>query len=227
MRIRRPPRPRVSKKTPEVDLAEKVIAWLESEGWDVYQEVDEIDIVAVRGSLVWVIECKTVMGFEVLEQGISHRASAHGSWIATPPRKRNRNFAESVCKSFGLGWIVVSNFGEVTTRVHPYFNRKARTAPLRKMLRPEHKTFAKAGSPTGKRWTPFKETCRNLSALVNLNPGVPMREAMKSIKHHYKNDSSAMRSLSELIQKGIVPGVRAEHDVNGVLVLRPRPELLT
>jgi Holliday junction resolvase len=56
----------LKKRLPEEALAEKVIAWLEADNWDVYQEVRPwptyaraIDIVAVKPGMIWAIECKT------------------------------------------------------------------------------------------------------------------------------------------------------------------------
>ena len=58
----------------ETVLAEKVIAWLEDYGWDVYQEVqifpagEVCDIVAVQNRIVWAIETKTTFCLAVIAQ---------------------------------------------------------------------------------------------------------------------------------------------------------------
>lgn len=193
---------------PEARLAAHVISWLESEGWDVYQEVSGVDIVALRGGVVWSVETKTIMSFDVLEQAVGRRADSHCSWVATPPRKRGRALAAKICSLLGVGWMTVSKDGRVNPLGRPAFNRKA-TDRLSGAVRPEHKTFAAAGSSTGRSWTPFKETCRELARIVALSPGVELRQALRSVKHHYKTDSSALRSLTNLVFSGVVPGVSA------------------
>ena len=67
-------------KMKETDLARAVVSYLESSGWDVYQEVlrnphsmggygsPRCDIFAVKGGVRWAIECKMSLGFRVLEQ---------------------------------------------------------------------------------------------------------------------------------------------------------------
>lgn len=202
---------------PESRLAAHVISWLESEGWDVYQEVSGVDIVALRGGVVWAVECKMVMSFDVLEQAIDRRADCHCSWVATPPRKKGRALASKICSLLGVGWMTVSKDGKVNPLGRPAFNRKA-TDRLRSAVRPEHKTFAAAGSSTGRSWTPFKETCRGLLAYVVANPGTELRDAVKAVKHHYRTDSSATRSLANLVISGVVAGLEARRIGKSVLL---------
>ena len=204
----------------EAELAALVITWLEEDSWDVYQEVDGIDIVAVRGPVLWAIECKTSMGFSVLEQGLRRRAEAHAVWVATPPRRRDSMIAERMCSAVGIGWIQVPASGWVSAQCRPAFNRSASVDRIRKMLRPEHKTYAAAGSPYGSGWTPFKETCRELLKAVRARPGISMKKAVDSIRHHYSSDSSARRTLASRIKDGIVPGVDSRIE-GGTICLYP------
>jgi hypothetical protein len=86
-------------------------------------------------------------------------------------------------------------------------NGKGRTA-LKAALKPEHKTYAQAGSPTGKSWTPFKETCRFLLEAVKENPGISLTSAVSQIKHHYRKESTAVSCMAKNLRKGYVPGVK-------------------
>jgi len=201
----------------EVELASMVVGWLEQDSWDVYQEVLGADIVAVRGPVLWVVECKKTMGFPVLEQAMHWRAEANGVWVATPPRRQCHRVIKSFCSHVGVGWLEVEPRNS-RPRVRPQFNRRASTGRIRSFLRPEHKTYAAAGSPTGRTWTPYKETCRSLLARVSASPGISLREAMKEVSHHYSSDSSARRSLVALLVKGAVPGIRFETSGRDVLL---------
>jgi hypothetical protein len=211
-------------KSPEAALAAHVVSWLESEKWDVYQEVSGVDIVASRHGVVWTVECKTILSFNVLDQAVSRIRDCHCAWVATPPRKNCRALAGKICSALGIGWMTVTKDGRVNVLGRPFFNRRS-TGALGKACRPEHKTFAAAGSSTGRSWTPFKETCRNLVAEVVRSPGVELRVALKRMKHHYKTDSSALRSLSKMIEQGFVPGVSAVRSGDR-LVLHTRPILV-
>ena len=68
-------------KITEADLGEKLILWLERNGWEVYQEVQFrgyggiADIVAVRNKpggsgdkIMWIIELKKSLSLKVMEQ---------------------------------------------------------------------------------------------------------------------------------------------------------------
>jgi hypothetical protein len=211
-------------KSPEAALAAHIVSWLESEGWDVYQEVSGVDIVARRHGVVWTVECKTILSFNVLDQAVSRIADCHCAWVATPPRKNCRALAAKICSALGIGWMTVTKDGRVNVLGRPFFNRRS-TGVLGKAVRPEHKTFARAGSSTGRSWTPFKETCRNLVAEVVRAPGVELRVVLKRMKHHYKSDSSALRSLTKMIEQGFVPGLTMTRSGDR-LTLHTRPLLV-
>jgi hypothetical protein len=206
------------KKVSEVELGEAMVAFLEASGWDVYQEVtlgDYIaDIVVVNGPVVGVIEMKTSMTVHVLGQARRWLPYANMIWVATP-KMTNPSHSDSVwlCKAVGVGFFSVKHFSAdlgnvVKEEVLPEFYRRTNTATLRALLRPEHKTFAAAGSPNGKVWTPFKETARDLRNLVAGNPGIKLTEALKRIKHHYKKDSTARSCMAKNILRGYVDGVK-------------------
>ena len=83
-------RPANKKHAPEAALGPPVIAWLESQGWDVYQEVESgrqsyrADIVAIKDKLVLVVELKTSLTFDLLYQAQRWRDKAHHVYAAVP-----------------------------------------------------------------------------------------------------------------------------------------------
>ena len=125
-----------------------------------------------------------------------------------------------LCQATGIGLLRVSvaEFGDsFSSSVHefsrPRLNRNIwRHKPLADLLREEHKTWAPAGSKTGDRFTPWKETCRNLTAYVKLTPGCSMAEAVKKIGHHYGDDTTARSALMVWIRDGKIPGICRERE---------------
>jgi hypothetical protein len=210
----------VTKETgKESILASAVVAWLNSDGWDVYQEVKcqgrTADIVAVLGSVIWVIECKSALTFAVLEQAWRWADVAHMRSVAIPGAKRGdkgRFFAEHVAARYGIGVLTVK--GENVFHKSGEFGKKPPSAfILREALRPEHKLYAPAGSPsTFARWTPFRGTVDGLKRFLTNNPGATMKEIVASVKHHYKSDAAARRALPTWINEGVIRGVRAERE---------------
>lgn len=202
--------------TRETTLGPPVIAWLHERHWEVYQEVTAgmsvADIVATCGPLVATVELKVNLTFDLLAQAARWRWDAHMVWVAVPWARADRRMAERVFADHGIGLLVVEE-GKVASERHPpALNRKADAARLRGFLRPEHQTFAAAGTSTGERWTTFKSTCAELLRHVTAHPGALMNDALKSIQHHYASASSARAHLSKLIEKGVVKGIRLERD---------------
>lgn len=201
----------------ETELAERVIQFLESQHWDVYQEVQVerygrcADIVAVKGNIVWIIECKLSLSLAVLEQAYRWCCNANFVSVAVPysTHAKGRAFASMIMSTFNIGYITVYN-QSVTQDIPPGLFRKAKTKIIKNNLREEHKTFAKAGNSYGERFTPFRQTCIDLFHIVAANPGISLKEAITQVNHHYRKDSTAIVSLANWIRLGKVKNIRAE-----------------
>lgn len=216
----------------ETTLAAAVVAWLEAQGWDVYQEVQPsrwaagvADIVAAMPPIVWVVECKTRFSLDVMAQAYAWRHMAHLVSIAVPVGggKRHGSFSRRVLSDYGLGLIEVdARLGQSThiyQRVTPALHRGAkRVDVMRKALIPERKTFAPAGNNYGARWTPFQQTCRAVREVVAERPGLTLKELVDGIEHHYANDKSAISSLKHWLDGGKVEGVRIVYEGRAVRV---------
>lgn len=215
-------------KIKETDLGKTIVSWLQSEGWDVYQEVQPhggrvADVVATRSGILIVVELKMSLTFELLDQVLGWRAYAHHIYAAVPRVKGDgRRMAYRVFGDHGIGIIEVdrnafnsigngdSFRSHVRTVAAPTLNRKAYVARIRDSLRPEHKTFALAGSARGGHFTEFKATCERLRGYVNAHHGATLKEAVTEVRHHYATDASARAHLVKLIEQGVIKGIRCE-----------------
>ncbi len=202
----------------EIDLAIPLIAWLDSHGFEVYQEVqvngDTADIVAVlHGKLVHVIEVKTALSMAVLAQADRWRHYAHWRSVAVPHLRRNgavHPFTMRICQDYGIGMFYIGR--DISERIPPAFNRKVRADIVLKTLRPEHKTYAQAGSSNGRRWTPFAATCTSIARYVANHPGCDLKTLVGSIDTHYASKSCASHCISHWAQAGKVQGIRCVRD---------------
>jgi hypothetical protein len=210
----------------ETSLGPPVAAWLASEGFDVYQEVEAYagiaDMVGTCGPQLAVVEMKVALSFELLWQAVRWRAVAHQVWVAVPRAKGSmgRGMAERCFEDRGIGVLTIAHAetesAHITMTARPEFNRRAETELVRKRLREQHKTFALAGSVGGGRWTEFKGTVQRLKEYARANPGALLGAALKEVKHHYASDAGARGRLADLIGKGKVPGLRVEPDGRSV-----------
>ena len=207
----------------ETELAAHIVSWIKGEGWEVFQEVDPgigntADIVGKCGDKIWVVECKTTMSLQLLDQAYEwlQLNLAHYVSVAVPEPKRNsrgRKVANLFLEKFGIGKIVVGkHHTPVMVSINPKANRNI-SKKLVDSLCEEHKTYACAGNPDSRRWTPFKNTCTSLFNLVKKNPGIPLKEAMDSINHHYSCSSTARQAVSyHLRETNAIPYVKAVRD---------------
>ncbi len=212
--------------TSEVDLARGVKEWLESQGYDVYQEVglfrSVADLVAIQGQKIVIVEAKLSLGLRVIEQAVNWRRYAHLVYAATPfsTRRRDDQFVYHVAATYGIGLLTVRKIpdfhtpGQFTYQVEETqaspFNRKIRSDYVRLHLNEAQKTWAEAGNNRGQRWTPFQQTCRNLQEFVQRQPGCTIKDAIDGIKHHYGTPATARAVMVRYIQTGIVHGLRLE-----------------
>lgn len=218
----------ISRRNPEAALAVPVVDFLRSEGWDVYQEVQAerwtgvADIVAVKGDIVWIVEVKRSLSFELFAQAERWKTFAHFVSVAVPRRKRRgpawkrqppdrgREMALRILGMLGIGCLEVSDFDGVQVRLESGKNEflGGYSRQLVAGLKPEHRASAPAGTSRGGHWTAFKATCRALAAVVRANPGISVPAAVRLLEgHHYASDASAIQNLRHWAAKGKVPGV--------------------
>lgn len=207
----------------ESALAARVVSWLEAQRWDVYQEVehrgDIADIVAVRAGLVWVIETKVTLSLAVMHQAA--RWPVHYRSLAVPWAKRGwdeRKIAERICGDFlQVGVLYIDgpgldvhggyHYGERTVSEHvraPLLRHNhALAVALRERLRPDHKTYAQAGSNRGGRWTPYKQTISEVRELLKKRgaAGATLREIVElNGKGHWASPAGAKTCLRRALE---------------------------
>jgi len=199
----------------EVDLARKVIEWLEDQKWDVYQEVQPgqgwniADIVAKQGPVIWVIETKMTLSLSVIGQAYEWLPWANYVSVAVPAEKRRIGFAARVLKDYGIGLLRVNQYesewsSSVEEKVHPAFRRHTGNARdyVLNALKEAHKTYAEAGNNKGRHWSPFKETCLQIYRYVRVNEGCLLKDLLNSVSHHYGSTSAARNCIPKWAEAG-------------------------
>jgi hypothetical protein len=197
----------------ETELAKPVIAWLELQHWDVYQEVQfsaygrVADIVAVRNKCIWMIECKVTLSLAVIEQAYMHRG-CHMRSVAVPSCSGSY-FKNKILETFGIGLIGVDkpNYKgtmAVSESIHPGFVKlpQKKVASILAKLLPEHKTMSAAGSPGGGHFTPYMRTMKAVREYITRYPGCTIGEIIGGIEwHHYASDKGAKSTIKKALEK--------------------------
>jgi len=198
----------------EVDVARPVVAWLRDQGWTVYQEVKGInaDIVATLGKRVWIIEAKRFLNWKLIRQATYRIGLANWVSIVVPPRAFCSD-AGIVLRHWGIGCLEAEEYSGqfcVVERLKPRVGKQTVPQFVWDQLSERQQTYCEAGSPGGKAWSPFKQTCEMLRTVVDRTPGISLKDAISQIEHHYASSSSAKQSLSHWIQAGKIRGIRAD-----------------
>lgn len=214
--------------TAEIDIARPIVAYFQTRGWEVYQEVNtalgRCDIVATQGPILVAVEVKASWSLAVFEQADRWIGQAHFSYIAVPRRKRWKgNILDRFARFLGVGVLVVGHHTcsqideeKVQEAVKPRFCRRIGSS-VRNRLDEAQKTYAEAGNAESRFWSPFKQTCGAIRDQVRSGPK-PFREVIAAITHHYRNDSTARSSMARWIETGRVEGVRMRRDGKALIV---------
>ena len=130
----------------ETDLYSPIKRFLEKQGYTVKAEVNNCDVVAVRGEeLPVVVELKTTLSLPLLLQGIDRQTMTDAVYIALPlpSAKRNSLWGRhyrgilNLCKRLGLGLITVRSY----KRRAPFVEVHVDPAPYSPRLNKRRKTM--------------------------------------------------------------------------------------
>ncbi len=188
----------------EQTLGPALFTYLGGFGWEIYQEVHWLgrtaDIVATRRGVIYVVEMKTSASLAVLEQAWTWLPHCNMVSVAVPVVKRARTdwLFNRIAKTYGFGVFRVSTTSHQVDGSG--VNENMRPAIRRKLSRPielheEQKTFSPAGTPSGKRWSPWRCIMAECSRFVRDNPGCTLKELVSGVAHHYSSDRSAAGSI--------------------------------
>lgn len=202
----------------EIQLAQEIVYFLKDMKWEVYQEVKVpggvIDIVGIRDNISWIIETKCSLSLQLLEQIYQRRYMANYISIATPCFKNTKgHFAAGIfLRNCGIGYLQAEFMYGITEIIAPKLFRIKRSlgVNVKEYLVEQQKNYANAGNSDGRYWTPFKETCKNITNYITKNPGCTIKELIDNINHHYHSSSTAKSSINAWIREGIINNIRRE-----------------
>jgi hypothetical protein len=170
------------KKLLEVDLYKPIQTHLLLEGYEVYGEVNDCDIVAVKGDELVVIELKLTLSVDLLIQAAKRQRLTDIVYIAIPrPNERlnSKRWADKchLIRRLELGLIVVSFPGKRAKAdiiIHPApFHRsksmaqsKLKRARILTEIKGRSANFNVGGSNRTKIMTSYKENCIQIACYL-------------------------------------------------------------
>lgn len=217
----------------EADLAARIVAYYKARSFEVFEEVQprgwgsgkRADIVAVKGEILHVVECKKALSFDVLAQcaAWSPYASTVFAGVAFAKTSPGREMAMRCAQSFGIGVYEVKSLwptdrgADAPVILSAGATERGRFDPrLLRELRPEHQTSARAGTPGGGQATRFKEIVAGLVAFARLHPGDTLRNALSVCDHDWPSIAIGIERLLKLRDEVARLGLLISLDPAGV-----------
>lgn len=193
----------------EEELALYLVKHFEKLGYEVYKEVlafgsgsARADLYCVKGDESIAVETKMGIGLKALEQSFEWRELANYSLIALPYKhKANLDFAVRVCRDYGIGILYYYTKND---KIVEFLKPVCNFNPVNPTLYEEQKDSI-AGNARSEYVTPFKLTCKQLiDHVISKNGKAAVKEAIRSIKHHYAHDDSAEQNLKLMVKTNVL-----------------------
>lgn len=182
------------KKLQEADLYKPIQRYFLREGYEVYGEVKDCDIVAVKEDDLVIVELKLTLSVDLLIQAAKRQKLTDQVYIAIPRPKGRLNSKQwadkcHLVKRLELGLIVVSfpgNHSKADILIHPTsFHRKIaagrnkmKREAILKEISGRSADFNIGGSSRTKIMTAYKENCIQIACILN-NMGPLSPKALK------------------------------------------------
>ncbi|MBT2738671.1 DUF2161 family putative PD-(D/E)XK-type phosphodiesterase [Bacillus sp. ISL-7] len=175
-----------TKKLQEIDLYKPIQTYFLREGYEVYGEVKDCDIVAVKDEELVVIELKLTLSVDLLLQAAKRQRITDKVYVAIPKPKHRLNSKRwtekcHLIRRLELGLIVVSSPGkrgraEIIFEPTPFIRRKNKRKrdSIMKEINGRSADYNVGGSNRTKIMTAYKENCIQIACyLENLGPLSP------------------------------------------------------
>lgn len=202
----------------ERDVAIPVMEWLKADGWDCYPEAnvhyfnERADIAAVRNGKLWIVEAKTSLSLQLLDQAYKWTYKAHFVSVAIPWRRRDiPMIASQFLKTNKIGLITVYKHS-VEAHIGPGVNRSAHAYAKRVIsgLHPDMKRYVPGTPATEGYSTPFRRTINEAVRFIYKHPGCSIKDVMNGINHHYLSDATARSCVPKWLRELESDRIRAE-----------------
>lgn len=208
----------------EADIATVAITWLQSKGFTCYPEVEcwggRADIVAVRFSIVWIIETKISLSADLCHQVRDRLRNKVNGVLAVAGTKRRMREDHPVVE-----WMKDRGIGCGLVGQHSYFQlmhmpalRRVDTTTFREKLTTRHIEYNIAGT-SGRYWTPFKDLIAEL--IHELQEGPLQEQGLESLNNYRKRQPAAQRrALTDYLDRKLIPGWGIERRDKKLWVVR-------
>jgi len=211
-------------KIKETDLAKIINDYFENIGLESYKEVSlkgkggnircDSYIIKRQNDLIidsFTIETKLNFSLKVIHQSYLWKNYSKRNYICIPKPKRKDmklyNFSIDICKKMNIGIYIVDVFNKTVTEFFKPIdnNLNIKYPPLY-----EEQKKSEAGNDKSEYITSYKITIKNLKEFLIDKDWLDIKFVIENIKHHYKNNNSAINSIKKYIYKNIITDIQIQ-----------------
>jgi hypothetical protein len=191
-------------KIKESDMYEPLKQWFLSNDYDVYSEVEanahRADIVCKKEHTITVVEMKTSINLELIEQVYNWRYKANYIYAAVPMSTKNLSFGRKLLKEAGIGLILM----DIDTHgSQPYCSRicleflahlfRKTTTPWSEILLPEFRYNTGGSNKKHLIMSKYKIMMEHVRGELARHPqGMSIDELTENVCTYYANPKSSL-----------------------------------
>lgn len=177
-------------KESELFLPIKKLLMEQYECSEVYGEVLDIDVLAIRGDYDVGVELKTSLNWKVIEQALKRTHICDYVFVGVPESNTINYIALDTLKRYGLGLMTVNKSGGAKLVLQPSKHQVTRRKKARSYVQ-EHHSKTIGGVKTGEGPTAYSETMVKIKAYMNGKGWVTAQDISKAVKTHYTSDATS------------------------------------
>ncbi|OBZ15859.1 hypothetical protein A8L34_27830 [Bacillus sp. FJAT-27264] len=167
---------------------------------NVYAEVGNIDVVAVKGSFSIIVEMKKQLNFKVIEQAIRAKHCADYIFIAVPkPKQQHSKIALNLLKQEGIGLIYTTDeSSKYDSRINgsnvEFWGKRVRkkSYDIKKLIKSDFHTRTVAGVKSGEGITEYSEMIDAIKLFLKRKDWVTIDQILENVQTYYNNPKPSL-----------------------------------
>ncbi|OAB29598.1 hypothetical protein [Paenibacillus macquariensis] len=167
---------------------------------NVYAEVSNFDVVAVKNNISLIVEMKKQLNFKVIEQAITAKHCADYIFIAVPkPKQYHSKIALNLLKQEGIGLIYTTDERkEYDSRTNgstiQFWGKRVRrkTYDIQKQINHEFHSRTVGGVKSGEGITEYSEMIDAIKLFLKRKDWVTVDQILENIQTYYSNPKSSL-----------------------------------
>ena len=177
----------------EKDLFPPLKSWLKNNGYKVYAEVLNKDVIAKKDDEFVGFELKMSCSKKGIQQAYNSMIFCGKAYIVISSKPKSQSVVE--CKKRGIGIIRINNILEILLEAKLFGHRRAIDFYLNQLDFDKMEEGEISGRPNMKGEGPAQELLKDIKIYLKLHPKATWKEIYNNVQNHYSNYKSLANSM--------------------------------